>query len=102
MLEQHPAVRQAVVVVSAATPEETRLTAYLVSDQEARPALSALQRFLRHRVPTYMVPSAWVWLDALPLTPSGKVDRRALPGAHEAGRARHRCLLLRAHPLKKC
>ena len=84
VLEQHPTVRQAVVVVSAATPDETRLTAYLVSDQAARPALSALQRFLRHRVPTYMVPSAWVWLDALPLTPSGKVDRRALPGAHES------------------
>jgi amino acid adenylation domain-containing protein len=84
VLEQHPAVRQAVVVASAETPDETRLTAYLVVDQAEHPSLSALQRFLRHRVPAYMVPSAWVWLDALPLTPSGKVDRHALPGTNES------------------
>jgi non-ribosomal peptide synthetase component F len=85
VLEQHPAVRQAVVVARAETPDGTRLTAYLVTDQVTRPTLSALQRFLKHRLPTYMRPSVWVWLDALPLTPSGKVDRRALPVPNETG-----------------
>jgi amino acid adenylation domain-containing protein len=83
-LEQHPTVLQAVVGAREETPGETRLTAYLVADPASRPAIGALQRFLRQRVPVHMVPSAWIWLDALPLTPSGKVDRRALPRPDQA------------------
>jgi acyl-coenzyme A synthetase/AMP-(fatty) acid ligase len=57
---------------------EARLVAYVVA-REPRPSVETLRSALRERVPEYMVPSAFVLLDALPLTPSGKLDRRALP-----------------------
>nr|QEO73623.1 phosphopantetheine-binding domain-containing pro [uncultured bacterium] len=79
-LEQHPAVGQAVVV-----PRETRqkagdarLVAYFVPAQEGASA-AELRSFLRGRLPEYMVPSLFVLLRSFPLTPSGKVDRKALP-----------------------
>jgi amino acid adenylation domain-containing protein len=78
-LEHHPAIRQAVVLNRQETPGDTRLVAYLVADREVVPTVSALHHFLKQTLPDYMVPSAFVVLDALPLTPSGKIDRRALP-----------------------
>jgi amino acid adenylation domain-containing protein len=78
---QHPTVREAVVTCP---PGEGRLVAYLVADPRQLPAVGELRRFLRDRLPGYMVPAAFVRLDALPLTPSGKVDRIALPASpHE-------------------
>jgi len=56
-----------------------RLVAYVVPNDEQEPTVSELRRFLREKLPDYMVPSAFVTLEALPLTPSGKVNRRALP-----------------------
>jgi amino acid adenylation domain-containing protein len=80
LLEQHPDVREAVVV---AQPEneagQRRLAAYVVVEQQSRSRVGDLRRFLEERLPDYVVPSAFVMLDALPLTPNGKVDRRALP-----------------------
>jgi amino acid adenylation domain-containing protein len=79
-LVAHPRVRQAVVVALAETSGERRLVAYLVAGAPAAPAsVGELRSWLRARLPEHMVPSAFVWLAALPLTPSGKVDRRALP-----------------------
>ncbi|HEY7492621.1 MAG TPA: amino acid adenylation domain-containing protein [Candidatus Tectomicrobia bacterium] len=78
-LEQHPAIRQAVVLTREDTPGDMRLIAYLVADQASVPTSSGLRRALRNMLPDYMLPSAYVRLDALPLTPSGKVDRLALP-----------------------
>jgi acyl carrier protein len=60
-------------------PGDKRLVAYVVSDQESIPTPSELRSFLREKLPNYMVPSAFMFLDALPLTPNGKVDREALP-----------------------
>ena len=74
----HPGVREA-VVASPPGPGDRRLVAYLVADPGHPPSVRDLRRFLRDRLPWYMVPSAFVWLAALPLTPSGKVDRAALP-----------------------
>lgn len=67
------------------TPQGTRLAAWVVRRPENPPTLSALRRSLEERLPASMCPSAFVFLDALPRTPSGKVDRAALP-APPAGR----------------
>jgi amino acid adenylation domain-containing protein len=78
VLGQHPAVRQAVVLTREDTPGDTRLVAYVVPQQEPPPTSSALRSFLQQKLPGYMVPSAFVLVNALPLTPNGKLDRRAL------------------------
>ena len=79
VLSQHPAVLQTVVIAREDVPGDQRLVAYLVPNQEPAPRISDLRRFLKQKLPDYMVPSAFVILKALPLTPNGKVDRRALP-----------------------
>jgi amino acid adenylation domain-containing protein len=77
-------VRQAVVMVREDTPEEKRLVAYYVMDEEsagagAQPEMGAMRRHLSGCLPEYMVPAAYVRLQRLPLTPHGKLDRNALP-----------------------
>jgi amino acid adenylation domain-containing protein len=80
-LREHPEVREALVVASGAGGE-TRLVAYYVAPAPAD--AQALRAHLAARLPDYMVPAAYVRLDAFPLTPNGKLDRRALP-APDAG-----------------
>jgi amino acid adenylation domain-containing protein len=77
-LSGHPKVRQAVVAAREDLPGERRLAAYIV--REGQPVTVAeLRSFLKEKLPDYMVPSSFTFLDSLPLTPTGKVDRRALP-----------------------
>jgi surfactin family lipopeptide synthetase A len=77
-LSQYPDVQHAVVVVRENMPGDKRLVAYFVT-QHTTVASHKLHEFLQRRLPEYMMPNAFVHLDALPLTPNGKVDRRALP-----------------------
>jgi hypothetical protein len=84
VLGQHPAVHEAAVIAHEDVPGETRLVAYMVQAQPRTPTVTALRRFLTRRLPDFMVPSSFVWLEALPLTPSGKIDRRALPNPDRA------------------
>ncbi len=79
LLEQHPQVRETVVVAREDIPNDCRLFAYLVNRENAKPSVDQLRRFLKQKLPEYMLPSCFVMLDALPLTPNGKIDRRALP-----------------------
>jgi len=87
VLNQHQTVREAVVMVreavagvSQCSPRENRrLVAYIVPHPDSRLNVSDLQRYLKAKLPDYMVPSALVVLETLPLTPNGKVDRQALP-----------------------
>ncbi|HEX8353469.1 MAG TPA: phosphopantetheine-binding protein, partial [Pyrinomonadaceae bacterium] len=73
----YPGVRECVAVVREDAPGDRRIVAYLVAEPETERA--ALQEFLQGRLPEYMVPSALVFLDGLPMTPNGKLDRKALP-----------------------
>ena len=87
VLVRHPRVREAAVVVREDVPGEQRLVAYLVGYGGRAREVGELRGFLSKELPDYMVPSAYVFLDALPLTPSGKVDRRALPAVSRVERA---------------
>lgn len=78
VLRQHPQVLQAVVVARSDIPEQKRLVAYIVPHQQ-QASIDELRHFLKHKLPCYMVPKAFVLLEALPMTPNQKVDYRALP-----------------------
>jgi acyl-coenzyme A synthetase/AMP-(fatty) acid ligase len=78
-LRQHPLLQEAVVVAHVPLPGDVRLVAYIVAREGAAPSFGELRRFMRERLPDYMVPSTYIALDKLPLNASGKVDRRALP-----------------------
>ncbi len=75
MLRRHPAVHQAAVLAREDAPGEKGLVAYAVADVPAED----LRRYLKDKLPDFMVPPVFILLDAMPLAPNGKVDRRALP-----------------------
>jgi amino acid adenylation domain-containing protein len=106
VLGRHPGVRECAVLVRQDGAGDQRLVAYVVPHQglgsrdqgQGEPALDGLtpdrrllipdlRRFLKARLPEYMIPSAFMQLPRLPLTPNGKIDRRALPSALAAGPA---------------
>ena len=72
-------IREAVVLGRADPYDEKRLVAYMVPAGKTRPTVTTIRHALRKKLPDYMIPSGFVFLDALPLSPNGKVDRRALP-----------------------
>jgi amino acid adenylation domain-containing protein/non-ribosomal peptide synthase protein (TIGR01720 family) len=78
VLLDHPSVREAVVLAREAESGEKRLVAYVAGDEGAID-LSLLREHLRSKLPEYMVPSAFMVLDSLPLSSNGKIDRKALP-----------------------
>ncbi|WGS85504.1 amino acid adenylation domain-containing protein [Methylomonas sp. UP202] len=83
-LHTHPAVKEAVVTAVKGEREDGYLTAYLVVGDDRLDA-AEIRDYLAQRLPHYMVPQKWLMLDKLPLTPSGKVDRRALPDVADDG-----------------
>jgi amino acid adenylation domain-containing protein len=78
-LRVHSAVADAVVIGRECDGSGAKLVAYCVAEAGAAPASVELREFLRQRLPEYMIPSAFVTLDRLPVNPNGKVDRKALP-----------------------
>jgi amino acid adenylation domain-containing protein len=92
-LRQHPQVQMAAVIARADGANDKRLVAYVVprgdagrtTNDESAPSsfVSDLRAFLQTRLPEYMLPAAFVVLDALPLTPQGKLDHSALPAADQ-------------------
>jgi natural product biosynthesis luciferase-like monooxygenase protein len=94
ILAQFPGVRESVVVARADEQGDKRLVAYVVPEQPAtetaRPddalSIGTLRNFVRENLPEYMVPAAFIVLEALPLTPNGKIDRRALPAVETVRR----------------
>jgi amino acid adenylation domain-containing protein/non-ribosomal peptide synthase protein (TIGR01720 family) len=85
VLRRHDAVREAVVVARNAERGDKMLVAYVVAEPGSANVVQQLRGLAKEKLPDYMMPSAYVTLDALPLTPNGKVDRKSLP-APEAGR----------------
>ena len=79
VLGQHLAVRENVVMAREDEPGSKRLVAYLTTRPEGRPTVQELREYLKAKLPDYMVPAAFVFLERLPVSPNGKVDRRALP-----------------------
>jgi len=79
VLNQHPGLRQTLITAWEEVPGDKRLVAYIVPNTEPAPTIRELRSFLKQKLPDYMVPSAYVLLDSLPLTLNGKVDRRSLP-----------------------
>ncbi len=78
-LLEYNAIKDAVVLVREEHSGDKRLVAYIVRKDQGTPTASEIHRFLREKLPHYMLPSAFVFLESLPLTPNGKVDRHALP-----------------------
>jgi len=84
VFKQHPVVNDVVVVVREDTPGDKRLVAYVVSRPEPPLEISSLRSFGKEKLPQYMMPSVFVVLQSVPLTPNGKVDRKALPKPDQA------------------
>jgi amino acid adenylation domain-containing protein len=78
VLGQHPTVRQSVVLAQEAGPSERALVAYVVADLAGDDADRSLRAFLQERLPEYMVPAGFVFLEEMPLTPNGKINRKTL------------------------
>jgi len=79
LLAAHPDVAEAVVVARDETVGGKQLVAYVTADRDAAIDIGQLRGYLRGHLPEYMVPAAFVVIDAIPLTANGKIDRRALP-----------------------
>ncbi len=83
VLSEHPGVRDCVVVAQRQGAASTRLVAYVTRASETAITTSELRRYLKERLPEYMLPALIVELEALPLNANGKVDRSALPAPEE-------------------
>ena len=93
--------REVVVSARQDMPGVKQLVAYLTPRQPSRPTPSALRHFLKDKLPDYMLPSAFVMLDALPLTPNGKVDRLALPAPQSASHSAGHTLVAPRTPVEQ-
>lgn len=79
VLLEHPAIREVVVVALEEHSSVKQLVAYIVVNREGGVSEVELQSDLRRKLPNYMIPSVFIFLPSLPVTPNGKVDRRSLP-----------------------
>jgi len=79
VLNQHPAVRQAVLTVREDEPGDKRLACYIVAEPNTQPEVKELRQFLRNKLPDHMIPNDFVMLESLPLNSHGKIERGALP-----------------------
>ena len=90
-LKTHPSVQEAVVILRTDYPNQPQLVAYLVGNQ-INSELTDFRQYLAPKLPAYMLPSAFVWLEQLPLTTNGKVDKLQLPAPqprHNQSKSQH-------------
>ncbi len=81
VLSSHEQIQQAVVIAREDIPGNKRLVAYLVTNNVSLTS-NQVRELLKQKLPEYMIPNAFVFLDSIPLTPNGKIDRKALPAAN--------------------
>ena len=86
ILHQHPGVSKAAVIAREDEPGDKRLVAYVLEKQKNMVTAGELRNFVKQKLPQYMVPSAVVVMEAFPLTPNGKLNRKALPMPEDARR----------------
>jgi surfactin family lipopeptide synthetase A len=101
VLAQHPQVKETVVSVYEPSPDDKRLVAYIVAKQGATQNSSELRNFLKEELSEYMIPSAYIFLEALPLTPNGKLDRKALPVPEHIGQELHTGFVAPRNPVEQ-
>ena len=101
VLGTHPAVREALVTTWEVSPGDKRLAAYVVPKQRSSATPSELLSFLGDKLPYYMVPSSFIFLERLPLTANGKVDRGALPGPEGNGSELEETFVLPRTPIEE-
>ncbi len=78
-INTYPVVKESVVLAVGGDQQEKKLVAYIVSEQSQNVSVNELKNYLRQNLPEYMVPTVIIMMEAFPLSPSGKVDRKALP-----------------------
>ena len=93
-LEQHPGVSDAVVLARESGVSK-ELVAYIAHENKKHPSSEELRRLLKQKLPEFMVPAVFIFLEKFPLTPNGKVDRRALPSPESADTSTSNCVLPR-------
>ena len=101
VLLRHPGIRTAAVVVRNAGRGEKRLVAYVVAALQPAPTIQALREFLREQLPSYLHPTEFVMLETLPLTASGKVDRKNLPTPFAASTEAEARSVLPSNPIEQ-
>ncbi len=79
VLSESDSIKNAVVIVREDTPGIRRIVAYLTLSGDEKPSDNFLRAHCKPKLPEYMIPSVFVWLEKIPLTPNGKIDRNALP-----------------------
>jgi len=92
VLGQHPVVRESVVIAREDIPGDKRLVAYIIPTEQTVDT-SEIRRFLKRKLPDYMMPTAFIMLEAMPLTPNGKIDRHALPLPDSSCRSLDTCFV---------
>jgi amino acid adenylation domain-containing protein len=85
VLSRHPSVREAVVLMREDKAGDKRIVAYAAANGDSIPSGTELRAYLQRKLPEYMVPGSFVMLEKLPLTPSGKLNRKALPAPEAIG-----------------
>jgi acyl-coenzyme A synthetase/AMP-(fatty) acid ligase len=100
LLDGHPGVRMSAVVLREDTPGDQRLVAYVVPEGDA-PTDAALRGRLREGLPEYMLPGRFISLARMPLTPNGKIDRKALPAPKDSAPATRGAMVPPANELER-
>ena len=92
-LASHPEIQSCKLMAREDTPGNKQLVAYVIAQQNEAPAAEGLRAYLKQRLPDYMVPAYFVFLNSFPLTPHGKIDQKALPAPSHKDTATNRSLV---------